>query len=236
MTGQVDIRKAPSRPHTQIDWLDSWHSFSFANHYDPANTHHGLLLVHNDDTVAAASGFGMHPHRDMEIVSWVLSGHLEHRDSEGNHGDIYPGLAQRMSAGTGIFHSEMNPSPDEPVHFLQMWVPPDTKGIPPGYEQVDVSAQLASGAFVSVASGRDGDSAIRIHQHDATMYAAQLPSHASAYLPDAPHVHLFVATGTVALEDAAELGAGDAARLTAAGARRVTAGDDGAHVVVWATA
>src|SRR6476469_6814149 len=104
----VDIRRSETRPHTKIDWLDSRHSFSFGRHYDPANTHHGLLLVSNDDRVAAGTGFETHPHRDMEIVTWVLSGELEHRDTLGNQGLIYPGLAQRMSAGTGIWPSEKN--------------------------------------------------------------------------------------------------------------------------------
>ena len=122
----IDIRRADTRFHTEIDWLDSWHSFSFGNHYDPTNTHHGLLLVLNDDVIAPGGGFGTHPHRDMEIVTWVLDGALEHRDSEGNHGVISPGLAQRMSAGRGIRHSEVNASTTEPVHLLQMWVPPDT--------------------------------------------------------------------------------------------------------------
>ncbi|HEX5616694.1 MAG TPA: pirin family protein, partial [Acidimicrobiia bacterium] len=98
----VDVRPAAQRMHTEIDWLDSWHSFSFGGHYDPDNTHHGLLLVLNDDTVAPGGGFGTHPHRDMEIVTWVLDGTLEHRDSTGTHDTISPGLAQRMSAGSGI--------------------------------------------------------------------------------------------------------------------------------------
>src|SRR5215813_7784711 len=131
----VDIRRAATRDHTQLSWLDSWHSFSFGSHYDPDNTHHGLLLVSNDDRVRAGTGFSTHPHRDMEIVTWVLDGSLEHKDSEGNHGVIYPGLAQRMSAGTGIWHSEMNPSTAE-VHFVQMWVLPDTESIEPGYQQL----------------------------------------------------------------------------------------------------
>ena len=108
----VDVRRADERFHTRIGWLDSHHSFSFVHHYDPANTHHGLLLVSNDDIVRAGTGFRTHPHQDMEIVTWVLAGELEHKDSEGNTGIIYPGLAQRMSAGTGIWHSEMNPRHD----------------------------------------------------------------------------------------------------------------------------
>ena len=139
----IDIRRADERFHTKIDWLDSWHSFSFSDHYDPKNTHHGLLLVLNDDIIAAGGGFGTHPHRDMEIVTWVLDGALEHRDSEGNHGVITPGVAQRMSAGSGIRHSEQNASKTESVRLLQMWVPPDTPGIAPGYEQRDISAREA---------------------------------------------------------------------------------------------
>ena len=126
----VDVRRAHERFHTRIGWLDSHHSFSFSHHYDPANTHHGLLLVSNDDIVRAGTGFRTHPHQDMEIVTWVLDGELEHKDSEGHTGIIYPGLAQRMSAGTGIWHSEMNPRHDRDVHFVQMWVPPDTDAHP----------------------------------------------------------------------------------------------------------
>src|SRR5437588_6659360 len=106
----VDIRRAETRPHTKIDWLDSRHSFSFGHQYDPANTHHGLLLVSNDDRVAPGTGFETHPHQDMEIITWVLDGELEHKDTLGNEGLLYPGLAQRMTAGTGTWHSEKNPS------------------------------------------------------------------------------------------------------------------------------
>ena len=128
----VDVRRAADRYRTRIPWLDSHHSFSFGPHYDPANTHHGLLLVNNDDVVAPGTGFDTHPHRDMEIVTWVLGGSLVHQDSTGHAGVIYPGLAQRMSAGTGILHSEKNDSwrlggdrHVDPVHFVQMWVVPE---------------------------------------------------------------------------------------------------------------
>jgi redox-sensitive bicupin YhaK (pirin superfamily) len=231
----IDIRRAGDRMHTKIDWLDSWHSFSFGHHYDPANTHHGLLLVHNDDRVVAGGGFGTHGHRDMEIVTWVLEGALAHRDSAGNEGVITPGLAQRMSAGTGITHSEMNASKTEPVHFLQMWVVPDEKGYRPGYQEGSVEADLAAGTLVKVASGDDGG-AVHFNQRDAALYAGRLAAGGTVEVPDAPHVHLFVARGSAELEDAGPLGEGDAARFTAAGARRVTAGPDGAEVIVWATA
>ena len=236
----IDVRPATSRFHTAIDWLDSWHSFSFGPHYDPANTHHGLLVVLNDDVVAPASGFGTHPHRDMEIVTWVLEGELEHRDSAGNHGRLYPGLAQRMSAGHGIRHSEMNPSPSVPVRLIQMWVRPDTAGIEPGYEQRDCNELLSRGGLVPVASGQGHEGAITIHQRDAVLYAGRLGAGETVAVPDAPHVHLFVATGEVELAGAdggAEvvLARGDAARLTDAGSPSLRA-REASEVLVWATA
>ncbi|MFZ4516938.1 MAG: pirin family protein [Microthrixaceae bacterium] len=232
----IDVRPADGRFHTRLGWLDSHHSFSFSGHYDPANTHHGLLLVLNDDVVAPAAGFGTHGHADMEIVTWVLDGTLEHRDSEGHHGVIRPGEAQRMTAGTGIRHSEMNPDPDRPVHFLQMWVRPDTPGLPPGYEQVDVAARLDAGGLVPVASGRDDEGAVRIHQRDAVMSVGRLAPGEEVTLPDEPHVHLYVARGAVELDGAdGPLGEGDAVRLTDAGAVRLVA-QGAAEVVVWGTA
>jgi redox-sensitive bicupin YhaK (pirin superfamily) len=231
----VDVRRAGTRPHTKVDWLDSWHSFSFGRHYDPANTHHGLLLVNNDDRVAPASGFPTHFHRDMEIVTWVLSGRLEHRDSEGNHGELYPGLAQRMSAGTGIEHSEMNPSPSDEVHFVQMWVPPDTEGIDPSYEQRDVNSELDKGGRQPIASGQGHNGAIAIHQRDAVLWGARLGPGEASSIPDGAHVHLFVAAGDVELEGAGAFGAGDAARLTRAGELVLTAGPSGAEILVWVT-
>lgn len=232
----IDIRPAHERFATEIDWLRSRHSFSFGPHYDPQNTHHGLLLVNNDDWVRAGTGFGTHPHRDMEIVTWVLSGELEHRDSEGNHGIIRPGLAQRMSAGTGIRHSEHNPSHHEDVHFLQMWVLPDTQGIRPGYEQVDITDEIASGSLVPIASGKPEHGAITIHQRDATLWGARLAAGGRVDVPDDRHAHVFVAAGAGALDPGGALVAGDAARLTEANGLTFTAGDDGAEVLIWATA
>jgi redox-sensitive bicupin YhaK (pirin superfamily) len=229
----IDIRRRDQRFHTDAGWLDSRHSFSFSSHYDPHNTHFGLLLVNNDDVVHAETGFSTHPHRDMEIVTWVLSGELAHKDSEGNKGIIYPGLAQRMSAGTGIWHSEMNPSTDEAVHFVQMWVVPDAERIDPGYEQLDIGPELAKGGLVPVASGRGHDAAISIRQQHAALYAARLQPGQSVDLPDAPFVHLFVPRGNVVLEDAGPLGEGDAVRLAGAGGPAITAGPDGAEVLVW---
>jgi len=229
----IDIRRAPERFHTKIDWLDSWHSFSFSNHYDTKNTHHGLLLVLNDDIIAAAGGFGTHPHRDMEIVTWVLDGALEHRDSEGNEGVITPGVAQRMSAGTGIRHSEKNASNSEAVRLLQMWVPPDTTGIAPGYEQRDISAQKRDDELFALASGREADAAITLHQRDATLWVASLHAGARVVVPDAPFVHVMVSTGRATLESAGQLAAGDAVRLTGAGALDLVADEDGTEITIW---
>lgn len=234
VTPSVDIRRAADRFHTRIDWLDSWHSFSFSTHYDPANAHHGLLLVSNDDRVAAGTGFRTHPHQNMEIVTWVLDGELEHKDSEGHKGIIYPGLAQRMSAGTGIWHSEMNPQKQKDVHFVQMWVVPDTTGIAPGYEQLDINEQLAKGGLVPVASGRGHDAAIRIHQKEAVLWGGRLKPGEAVAVPDGLYSHIYVAKGAAQLENAGPLHTGDAVRLVAAGARKLTADDKvGAEVLVW---
>ena len=231
----IDVRPRGERAHTRIGWLDSHHSFSFGRHHDPANTHHGLLLVSNDDRVAPGTGFETHPHRDMEIVTWVLSGELEHKDTLGNRGVIYPGLAQRMSAGTGIWHSEKNPSATDEVHFVQMWVPPDREGIDPGYQQLDVNGELDRGGLVPIASGRGHDAAIAIAQRDAVLWGGRLRPGDVATAPDSRHVHVFVARGEVTLEGAGLLVEGDAARLTAAGSPAVTAGAAGAELLIWAT-
>ncbi len=234
MGATIDIRRAAERFHTRIDWLDSWHSFSFSSHYDPNNVNHGLLLVHNDDTVTGGGGFPNHSHRDMEIVTWVLEGELRHRDSQGSDAVIYPGLAQRMSAGTGITHSEFNASRHERVHFLQMWVPPDVQGVTPGYQDVDVATELATGALVKIAGGGD-DAALHINQAGAELWIAQAPAHHFLTVPDAAHVHLFVACGGATLDATEALATGDAARLTDAGTRSLGTGPDGAEIVIWAT-
>ena len=235
-TPTLDVRRAADRFHTRIAWLDSHHSFSFSRHYDPSNMGHGLLLVNNDDVVRAGSGFDTHPHQDMEIVTWVLDGELEHKDSEGNRGLLYPGLAQRMSAGTGIWHSEMNPRGDTDVHFVQMWVEPDTARIDPGYEQLDINDSLARGGLVPIASGRGHDAAISIRQRGAVLWGGRLTPGESVAVPDDRFVHIFVARGEADLEGAGELATGDAVRLTAAGSPRLTAGPAGAEVLIWATA
>lgn len=232
MSAAVDIRRASDRGASTTEWLDSKHSFSFAGYYDPDNTHHGLLLVNNDDIVAPAAGFDTHPHRDMEIITWVLQGTLEHRDSMGNAGVIYPGLAQRMSAGTGVLHSEKNGSPTDPVHFVQMWVAPDEAGIEPGYQQAEIDGSQLAGRLTTIASGRGGDAAISLHNKNAALHGARLQPGDAVELPEAPFVHLFIASGAVTLEDAGALHGGDAARFTAAGGPRVTATEP-SEILVW---
>ena len=233
-TATVDIRRSDERSRTNIAWLDSRHSFSFGPHYDPENQAFGLLLVSNDDVILPDTGFSTHPHRDMEIVTWVLQGELEHTDSTGHKGIIYPGLAQRMSAGSGILHSEINATSRADLRLVQMWVVPDTARITPGYEQLDINENLKAGELVTVASGMPGDSAIStIRQEHARLLAARFEAGRGASLPDAPYVHLYVARGAVDLEGAGRIGEGDAVRLTGAGGPRVTAAEDGAEVLVW---
>lgn len=232
MTGLLDVRRAEDRAATRAPWLTSRHSFSFNDYYDPDNTHHGLLLVNNDDIVEPSAGFDTHPHRDAEIVTWVLSGALSHRDSIGNAGVIHPGLAQRMSAGTGILHSEKNDSSCEPVHFVQMWVMPDSPGRTPSYQQRDIGDALAGGRLITVASGRDPEAVITVGNAGATLYAARLRPGDSVTVPDAPYLHLFVALGSVKLECVGALGAGDAVRFTAGGGHRLTAGAP-SEVLIW---
>jgi redox-sensitive bicupin YhaK (pirin superfamily) len=228
MSGVVDVRRAADRAVTATEWLDSKHSFSFGDHYDPGNTHHGLLLVNNDDVVAPASGFDTHPHRDMEIVTWVLQGSLVHKDSAGNSGVIYPGLAQRMSAGTGILHSEKNASQSDPVHLVQMWVIPDQPGIAPSYQQ----AETDLAGLTTIASGMHGDAVIGIHNRNAALHAARLEPGEGFDLPHAPYLHLFVARGSVTVESVGALTEGDAVRLTESGGQRVTATEP-SEVLVW---
>lgn len=238
----VDVRRAEDRYKSRLGWLDSKHSFSFGHHYDPANTHHGLLMVSNDDTVAPGTGFDTHPHRDMEIVTWVLDGSLVHQDSTGNTGVIYPGLAQRMSAGRGILHSEKNDSwriaggvHRDPVHFVQMWVVPDERNIEPGYEQLEIDDELLSGGLVTVASGmakHNGESAIRIRNKHAALHAARLQPGHSVELPEAPFLHLYIPRGSVDLESAAALQTGDAVRFTGTGGQKITAIEP-AEILIW---
>jgi redox-sensitive bicupin YhaK (pirin superfamily) len=229
----IDVRRADQRFKTNTNWLDSNHCFSFGYHYDPQNTHHGLLLVSNDDIVQPNTGFSTHPHRDMEIVTWVLDGELEHTDTLGNKGMIYPGLAQRMSAGRGIWHSEINNTRGAPVHFIQMWVLPDTEQIDPSYEQLEIGTELDKGGLVPIASGTGHNAAISIRQEGAVLWGGRLKPGEVVRVPDSHFAHVYIARGDAELEDAGRLVSGDAVRLTAAGAPTLTAGPAGAEVLIW---
>lgn len=241
-TEQIDVRRAAERFVTRTDWLVSSHSFSFGHHYDPANVGHGLLLVNNDDIVVPGAGFDTHAHQDMEILTWVLRGSLVHQDSTGHREVIHPGLAQRMSAGTGILHSERNASErtggeaEGAVHFVQMWVVPDEKGLVPGYEQRDVTDELKAGGFVTVASGiakHADETAIGINARNAAMHVARLQPGGLVILPEAPYLHLFVAQGDLDLEGTGRLEQGDAVRFTSTGGQQVTATGHSAEIIVW---
>jgi redox-sensitive bicupin YhaK (pirin superfamily) len=171
----LTIRRAGERGHFNHGWLDTYHTFSFADYYDPKHIHFRALRVMNEDRVAPGQGFGTHPHRDMEIVTYVLEGALEHRDSMGNGEVLRPGEFQRMSAGTGITHSEFNPSTTEPVHLYQIWLLPASKGITPSYEQRAFSDDEMTGRLRVVASPDAENGSLKIHQ-DARIYLSKLPA------------------------------------------------------------
>ena len=168
----ITVRKSDERGHAEHGWLDSHHTFSFADYYDPAHTHFRDLRVINEDYVAPEMGFGMHPHRDMEIITYVVSGALQHKDSMGNTAVMRGGDVQRISAGTGILHSEINASTKEPVHLLQIWIIPDRKGVTPGYAEKSY-AQAAPGKLHLVASKTGRDGSISINQN-ANLYLGKL--------------------------------------------------------------
>ena len=207
------LRKADDRGHADHGWLDSWHSFSFAEYHDPAHMGFGPLRVMNEDRVQPGTGFGTHGHRDMEILSYVLEGQLEHKDSMGNGSVIVPGDVQRMSAGRGVQHSEYNPSPISPVHFLQIWILPARTGIDPGYEQTHVPEVEKRGRLRLIAAPDGRDGAVTIHQ-DAAVYAAHLDGAESARhaLAQGRRAYVHVARGSVHV-NGKPLATGDAAKL-----------------------
>jgi quercetin 2,3-dioxygenase len=185
------IRPSQERGFADHGWLKSFHSFSFADYFDPKNVEFGALRVINEDRVAPGGGFGTHPHRDMEIISYVLEGELEHRDSMGNGTVIRPGDVQRMTAGTGVMHSERNPSPDNRVHFLQIWIRPDRMGLAPGYEQRTYSDQEKRGRLRLIVSGDGAEGSVRIHQ-DLRLYAGLFTGSELADLEIDPGRRLYV--------------------------------------------
>jgi quercetin 2,3-dioxygenase len=210
----MQIKKADERFHADGGWLSTYWLFSFDYYYDPDNMSFGPLRVFNDDVIQPDSGFGMHGHKDMEIVTYVLKGALDHKDSTGGEGKIAVGEVQRMTAGTGIRHSEYNHSKDEAVHLLQMWVLPDRNGLTPSYEQKQFTNEERTGVLLPVASGQGLDGAVKVNQ-DVTFYVAKaLPGQPLSHpLGERRRAFLYVIDGEVSVNDRA-LSSGDQARIT----------------------
>ena len=211
----LKVRKAEARGHANHGWLDTWHTFSFADYYDPREMGYGALRVINDDKVEPGQGFGTHGHRDMEIITYVLEGALEHKDSMGNGSIIRPGNVQRMSAGTGVRHSEFNPSREERVHLLQIWIEPKITGARPGYEEKQFGPADKKGRLRLIASPDGRDGSVTIHQ-DALVYAALLDGKDAVAHTLAPgrRAYVHVARGALTVNGAALTG-GDGAKIEA---------------------
>lgn len=210
----IKLRKSQERGHANHGWLDSYHSFSFAEYFDAAHMQYSALRVINEDVVAGGEGFGMHPHRDMEIVTYILSGSLRHKDSMGNGSIIGVGDVQRMTAGTGVRHSEFNASHDVPVHLLQIWITPSENNLTPSYEEKNFSRQEKENQWRLIASRNGHDGSITIHQ-DVNLYATILTPQKQEKLPIAPNrfAYVHVVSGEILLEDN-QLIAGDAAKIS----------------------
>jgi quercetin 2,3-dioxygenase len=220
----ITIRKSEDRGHFNLGWLDTYHTFSFDQYYDPAHMHFRSLRVINEDRVAPGQGFPTHSHRDMEIITYILSGALEHRDSMGNGSVIRPGDVQRMTAGTSVSHSEFNPSDSEPVHLLQIWILPNANGLPPSYEEKAFTEEERNKLrLIASEDGREGS--VTIHQ-DARVYAALLDAgqtidHA---LNEDRYAWLQVARGSLRLNDV-DVRAGDGAAVNNEGVLKISAGE-----------
>ena len=222
----ITLRKANERGHADHGWLDSYFSFSFAEYHDPRHMEFSSLRVINEDVVQPGKGFGTHGHRDMEIITYILAGALEHKDSMGNGSVIRPGDVQRMSAGRGVQHSEFNPSPSELVHLLQIWIVPNVRGIEPEYEETHFDAASKRGRLRLIASSEGRDGSVTIHQ-DASVYAAMLDGaeRASHALAPGRKAYIHVARGSVTVNGNA-LGAGDALKASGESAIVIETGDN----------
>ncbi len=210
----IKIRKSEERGHLNHGWLDTYHTFSFDQYFDPAHSHFRSLRVINEDRVAAGKGFPTHSHRDMEIITYILSGELEHRDSMGNGSVIRPGDVQRMSAGTGVSHSEFNPSDTEAVHLLQIWIMPRARNLPSSYEQKYFSEDERRGELRLVASPDGSDGSVTIQQ-DARLYASILEAAATLEhsIPEGRHAWVQIARGNVTV-NGHDLKQGDGASVS----------------------
>jgi len=228
----ITIRKANDRGHANHGWLDSYHTFSFADYYDPTFMGFRDLRVINEDWVAAKQGFGKHPHRDMEIITYVLDGALEHRDSMGNSAVMRPGDVQRMTAGTGVTHSESNHSDRDPVHLLQIWILPDTKNLEPGYEQKAYLESEKRGKLRLIASHNGRDGSVTVHQ-DLNLYATILGNGEQVNLAvnGDRHVWVQVARGSIVL-NGQRLNQGDAAAVSQEDVLDLT-GEEDAEVLLF---
>ncbi len=209
------IIRSEERYTARHDWLTSRFSFSFAEYYDPNNRQFGALRVFNDDVIQPGTGFDMHPHADMEIMTYVIAGELEHRDSLGNRGVIRAGEVQRMTAGTGIYHAEYNASDKEPLHLLQIWFLPNQRGLTPSWEQKHFSKEQQRNQWLPVVSGHGAGDALRIHQ-DVTVYLSRLDADRELSYQQAPgrRMYLFVIDGTITVNGGEQMGKGDTARIT----------------------
>lgn len=228
----LSIRRSNERGYADHGWLKSFHTFSFADYFDPKHVEFGALRVINEDRVAAGAGFGTHGHRDMEIISYVLDGELAHKDSMGTGETIRPGDVQRMSAGRGVQHSEFNPSRDKPVHFLQIWIQPDQRGLAPSYEQKHFAPAEKRGRLRLIASPDGADASVSIHQ-DAKVYAGLFDGDEQAEfaIGSDRQVYVHVARGSITANGNA-LNAGDAVALTNAASLSLSKGE-GAEVLVF---
>jgi redox-sensitive bicupin YhaK (pirin superfamily) len=233
------LQRAGDRFVTEATGISTRHAFSFGVHYDPANIGFGSLLAHNDERLASGRGFDDHPHRDTEIVTWVLSGSLLHEDSTGHTGIVHRGLVQRLSAGSGVVHAERNDAyrvdperPRAPVRFVQSWVRPDAAGAPPAYAQHEVLPNTLAADWVPVASGSAAEAAITLGSAASTLWVTTVGPSESRELPEAPYAHLFVAVGEVEVEEVGVLAEGDALRVTGRAALRVT-GRQPSELLVW---
>jgi len=210
----ITLRPSSERGHANFGWLDSYHSFSFGNYYDPSHMGFRTLRVINEDRVQPSQGFGTHPHRDMEILTYVLSGALSHQDSMGNTSTIHATELQRMTAGTGITHSEFNASASDPVHFLQIWILPEAEGLTPSYEEATVQPAVLQAQWQLLASRQGGEDTLTVHQ-DMNLYATRLVSgeERSFTLQADRHAWIQVTQGKISLNELS-LGAGDGAAVS----------------------
>ena len=235
----IELRRARQRFLTRTDGTETYHSFSFGDHYDPTNVSFGRLMVNNEDLVHVRGGYPDHAHRDAEIVTWVLSGSLVHEDSYGNSGLIYPGLAQRMSAGAGIVHAERNDAyridptrPAEPVHFIQMWIRPDEYGARPSYQQHELVLGDLVDDWVPIASGHHPDSVVSLGSAGSTLWASVLRPGTLRRLPHGDQLHVYLVSGVVEVDTIGRMEQGDSLLLSGLAQLSLTTREE-AEMLVW---